>query len=125
MILTAYDHQHLAQLRLSEDTLRSMSWRELAKLSSLGHHAIYHRVTVQGMSYQDAVYKAPETRASILSKLAKEHSLNYATLASRKRRNPNTPLEVLAKMPVLDKYESSNRANDAKRKKKHTGVSTC
>jgi len=117
MRLSAHEKSRLTQSRYSEEELSKMSWRELSKLSRFSHQAIRYRVVEMGMSYRDAITKPQTPRTSKVSQLAEEHNLGYSTLMSRKRRNPNVPLEVLAKQPLLDPCESSRRANDQKRRR--------
>lgn len=105
--------------RYSDEELDQMSWRELSGLSLYNHDTLWYRVVKCNMTRREAVKSKPIKHRSELSRTAAKHNLPYGTLATRAKRHPDVPLDVLAQQPVLqgaDRWKPALAVRQQKRK---------
>jgi len=87
--------------RYTDAELEQMTWRELGTLSRRSSDTLWYRVKREGMTRREALtYDVPKHRSE-MSRVAAHYKISYQTLATRRRRYPDVPLEELAQRPVL------------------------
>ena len=68
------------------------------------------------MTIRQGKHKTPHNKGQKdkAARLAEEHNIDVSTLRKRKAKNPDVPLEVLAKQPVMTKRQAGSAGGRAK-----------
>ncbi len=105
--------------RYTDSELEKMTWRELGTLGSRSADTLWYRVNREGMTRREALtYTVPKHRSE-MSRVAAHYEIAYDTLATRRRRYPDVPLEELAQRPVLTGRERVLPGLEAIQKKRN------
>lgn len=87
--------------RYTDAELDQMTWRELGELTHYSSDTLWYRVKREGMTRREAITYVPPKHKSEMSRIAAHYQISYDTLATRRRRYPDVPLEELAQRPIL------------------------